>query len=198
MLFPHKLKIKAIYHHIDISDNINELLYAHKKLIKIKKYLNKTKKISQNINVFNIKKNLYQESKKNNSVICIKKEIKKEIKTLLMSTIAHEMDPTQRAGQTITSNIRGAKKFGRDNKARKKTSHTHKSKSMFLKLLNFLFHLIVPMPSCILNANLVIQNSITNSSQYITHNNNYKKFKTAYKIQKHTEQCVTNKLQLQL
>ncbi|WP_395877438.1 hypothetical protein [Ehrlichia muris] len=181
MLFPHKLKIKAIYNHIDKSDNINQLLYIHKKLIKIKKYLNKQKKLSKNIDIHNVKKNTHKEFKRNNLPTYIKKEIKREVKTLLMSTIAHEMDPTQRAGQTVASNIRGAKKFGRDNKIKKKIGYKRKSKSMFLKLLNFLFHIIIPIPSCTLNANLIIQNSILNNSQHIIYNNNHKNSKVAKK-----------------
>ncbi|AHX04934.1 hypothetical protein [Ehrlichia japonica] len=180
MLFPYKLKIKAIYNHIDKSDNINQLLYIHKKLIKIEKYLNKQKKLSKNIDTHNVKKK-HKELKRNNLPTYIKKETKREVKTLLMSTIAHEMDPTQRAGQTMASNIRGAKKFGRDNKAKKKISYKRKSKSMFLKLLNFLFHFIIPMPSCTLNANLIIQNSIVNNSQYMIYNNNHKNSKVAKK-----------------
>ncbi|WP_235424738.1 hypothetical protein [Ehrlichia minasensis] len=120
MLLPHKLKVKAIYHHIDRSENIKELLYAYKKLIKIKKYLYKTKKISKKINTISIKKKLCKEHKKNNLSTHIKKEIKKEIRTLLMSTIAHEMDPVQRPGQTVDSNMRGARKFGRSHKVKKK------------------------------------------------------------------------------
>ena len=181
MLSPYKLKIKAIYNHIDKSDSINDLLYIHKKLIKIEKYLNKQKKISKSIDIHNVKKKIYKEFKRNNLPTYIKKEIKKEVKTLLISTIAHEMDPTQRAGQTVASNIRGAKKFGRDNKAKKKISYKHKSKSMFLKLLNFLFHFIIPIPSCTLHANLIIQNSIVNNSQYMIYNNNHKNSKVAKK-----------------
>ncbi|KJV65996.1 MULTISPECIES: hypothetical protein [Ehrlichia] len=180
MLFPYKLKIKAIYNHINKCDNTNELVYIYKKLIKTEKYLNKRKKVSKNIDIHNVKK-IPKELKKNNLSIYIKKEIKREIKTLLMSTIAHEMDPTQRAGQTVASNIRGAKKFGRDNKSKKKTGYKRKSKSMFLKLLNFLFHLIIPIPSCTLNASLIIQNSILNNSQHIMYNKNHKNSKVAKK-----------------
>ncbi|AHC39708.1 hypothetical protein [Ehrlichia muris] len=48
-----------------------------------------------------------------------------------MSTIAHEMDPTQRAGQTVASNIRGAKKFGRDDKIKKKSVINANQKACF-------------------------------------------------------------------
>ena len=177
MLLPHKLKIKAIYHHIDRLDNIKELLYTYKKLIKIKKYLYKIKKISKKINIISIKKKLCKEHKKNNLSIYIKKEIKKEIKTLLMSTIAHEMDPIQRPGQTVDSNIRGARKFGRSHKVKKKTRNKSKSKTIFLKLLNFLFNLIVPMPSCTLSADLIIKNCIIKNSPYIIHKKNHKNSK---------------------
>ncbi|WDM84853.1 hypothetical protein K6025_03030 [Ehrlichia sp. JZT12] len=157
MLFPHKLKIKAIYYHIDRSDNFKELSCTYKKLITIKRHLYKIKKIPKNIKIFNIKKKKYNQHVLLNN---IKRELKLEIKTLLMSTIAHEMDPTQRAGQTISSNIKSAKKFGRGNKARKKNG---RKSNILLKLLNFLLNLILPMPPSILNTNLIIQSAIINN-----------------------------------
>ena len=161
MLFPHKLKIKAIYYHIDRCDDIKELSTIYKKLKKIRnnKYIARKVIRKRNISQINhIKKKSQLNTKKNNFFInTIKKEIKLEINTLLRSTIAHEMDPTQRAGQTVASNIKSAKKFGRGNKARKKPL---RKSSILLKLLNFLLSFILPTPTSLLNSSIVIQNAI--------------------------------------
>ncbi|CAI27849.1 Hypothetical protein ERGA_CDS_03970 [Ehrlichia ruminantium str. Gardel] len=126
MLLSSKLKIKTIYSSINRSYDLKKLRHIHIELRKLKKNLYKSKKISKNTN-----RKAYVVHKKYPTVNKLKKDIKLEIKTLLMSTIAHEMDPIQRAGQTITSNIRGAKKFGRGAQAKKKSNYKSQKKNVF-------------------------------------------------------------------
>ena len=127
MLFSSKLKIKTIYNSISRSNDLKKLRYIHIELRKFKKTLHKCKKISKNIN-----KKTHIVYEKHSTLNKLKKDIKLEIKTLLMSTIAHQMDPIQRAGQTITSNIRDAKKFGRRTQAKKKSEYKSQKKKIFL------------------------------------------------------------------
>ncbi|WP_230957224.1 hypothetical protein [Ehrlichia ruminantium] len=173
MLSPSKLKIKKIHQFINKSHDLKKLRYVHVELKKLKQNLYKCKNVSRSIS----KKKYIAINKRHLTLNTVKKDIKVEIRSLLMSTIAHQMDPTQRAGQTITSNIRDAKKFGRGSQAKKKSGYKSKKKINFLKLLNLLLKLILPVPSLLLDVNLIIYNITINDlkkTKYKNHNNDFR------------------------
>ncbi|QXK91943.1 hypothetical protein HL033_04340 [Neoehrlichia mikurensis] len=84
------------------------------------------------------------QSIKKNKAINLQHNIKELMFRFIKVSIAHAMDPIQRSGETVSSNIVSAKKYNRDNRLGKK-SHSKKSASFFKVLMNMIFFSMLPI-----------------------------------------------------